>query len=239
MDPASRRTSGIAGVVFVALAVVIAILEGDVSWDDTNAELREFYDGSQQDRAVAAAMLLPLAIAAFLWFVAGVRSFLRAGHPGTGALPSAAALGGGVFAAGLLVAATANNLVPTALAFTDAYRFDPGAARLLLVLSIVLSTGAQAAAAVLVAATSEVGRRAGGLPSWFVWAGYVVAVLNLFSLLLFGWPIALFGVWVLVLSVLMLRRAPAATGELPGPRTEPAVTTETTKETSQSHDAAG
>ncbi|TDO29999.1 hypothetical protein EV643_1428 [Kribbella sp. VKM Ac-2527] len=213
MDVSSRRTTGIAGIVFVALAVAIVILGGDADFSRDDAALEDFFvRDTRQAQAFTAVVLLPLAAAALLWFVAGIRSLLRAGDDGGGMLSSAAALGGGVFAATFLVGMTTSNAVSAAMAFTDAYQFDAGTARLTLILGIILTTASLAGAAVLVVATSLAGRRSGLLPTWFSRSGYVVAVLALFSVLLFAWPIALVGLWMLTLSIMLLR----------GPKTIPA-----------------
>jgi hypothetical protein len=206
MDMSSRRTTGIAGIVFVALAIAIVILSGDADFSRDDAALQDFFvRDSRQAQAFTAVVLLPLAAAALLWFVAGLRSLLRAGDDGGGMLPSAAALGGGVFAATFLVGMTTSNSVAAALAFTDAYQFDAGIARLTLILGIILTTASLAGAAVLVVATSLAGQRSGLMPTWLSRSGYVVAVLALFSVLLFAWPIALVGLWMLTLSIMLLR----------------------------------
>jgi hypothetical protein len=205
MDISSRRTTGISGIVFVALAVASVILGGDADFSRDDAALEDFFvRDTRQAQAFTAVVLLPLAAAALLWFVAGIRSLLRAGDDGGGMLASAAALGGGVFAATFLVGMTTSNAVSAALAFTDAYQFDAGIARLTLILGIILTTASLAGAAVLIVATSLAGQRS-GLPRWFSRSGYVVAVLALFSVLLFAWPIALVGLWMLTLSIMLLR----------------------------------
>lgn len=206
MDMSSRRTTGIAGTVFVALAIAIVILSGDADFSRDDAALEDFFvRNTRQAQAFTAVVLLPLAAAALLWFVAGIRTLLRAGDDGGGMLPSAAGLGGGVFAATFLVGMTTSNSVAAALAFTDAYQFDAGIARLTLILGIILTTASLAGAAVLVVATSLAGQRSGLMPTWLSRAGYVVAVLALFSVLLFAWPIALVGLWMLTLSIMLLR----------------------------------
>jgi hypothetical protein len=148
-DTSSRR---ITGIVFVALATAIVILSGDGDFSRDDAALQDFFvNDTRQAQAFTAVVLLPLATTApLLWFVAGIRALLRAGDAGGGMLPSAAALGGSVFAATFLVGMTTSNSVTAALAFTDAYQFDAGIARLTLILGIILTTASLAGAAVLV-----------------------------------------------------------------------------------------
>jgi hypothetical protein len=224
MDPSSRRMTGISGIAFIVLTVAVFVLTGDGDFSRGDAQLRDFFlDDSRQGQAFAALVLLPIAMAALLWFVAGLRGLLRSGDGPDGGLPSAAAIGGGVFAATFMASITVSNAVPAALAFTDNYRFDVGIGRLTLVLGVVLATTALGGGAVLVAATSLAGQRAGLMPRWFAISGYVVAALCLFSLLLFAWPYALFGLWILTFSIMLLR-APRTTGEagLPDQRADEA-----------------
>lgn len=218
MSPSSRRVTGISGITFVVLAIALIMLGGDQDFDSPNKSLQNFFtDSGQQNKAVAAIIILPLAAAALLWFVAGLRSLLQAEAP-TG-LPSAAALGGGFFAAAFLVGVTVSNAVTVAMAFTDTYTFDARVARLTLILGIVLMTGALAGAAVLITATSLAGARIGLLPVWFARTGYVVALLSLFGIVLFAWPYALVGLWILGMSVLLLRGSERKEqAELPGQR---------------------
>jgi hypothetical protein len=221
MDMSPRRTTGITGIVFVTLAIAIVILGGDADFSLDDAALQDFFvRDTRRAQALIAVALLPLAAAALLWFVAGIRSLLRAGDDSAGMLPSAAALGGGVFAATFLVGMTTSNSVAAALAFTDAYEFEAGITRLTLILGIILTTSSLAGAAVLIVATSLAGQRSGLLPTWFSRSGYVVAVLALFSVLLFAWPIALVGLWMLTLSIMLLRtpKAPARADESPTER---------------------
>ncbi len=55
-------------------------------------------------------------------------------------------------------------------------------------------------------------RRAGILPRWLCYAGYVVAPALLLSIVLWGIPLVLFGIWVVATSVVLLRRGAAAHG---------------------------
>jgi hypothetical protein len=157
MHPGSRRSTGISGIVFVVLGVVVVVLSGENDFTQTDGALRGYFvDDARQQQAVAAMLILPLALAALLWFTAGLRTLLQA--DARSGLPSAAALGGGFFAATFLVGVTVSNSVAVALAFMDRYTFDPHEARLTLILGIVLTTGALTGAAVMITATSLAGR---------------------------------------------------------------------------------
>ncbi len=206
MDASPRRSTGIAGIAFVVLAIAVVILGGDGDFSRDDAALQEFFlADARQAQAAAAVVLLPFAAAALLWFVAGVRSLLSAEDDRVGLLPAAAGLGGCFFAATFAVGMTTSNSVAAALAFTDAFQFDAGFARYTLILGIILTTASLAGAAVLVVATSLAGGRSGLLPRWLCRSGYVVALLALVSVLLFAWPIALVVLWLLACSIVLLR----------------------------------
>jgi hypothetical protein len=63
-------------------------------------------------------------------------------------------------------------------------------------------------AAVYIAVVSELARRSNALPTWLVWAGYVVAVVLLVSFLFF--PLALIPLWALVTAIVLLLRSRGA-----------------------------
>ena len=62
-------------------------------------------------------------------------------------------------------------------------------------------------AAMFVFTTSAILLRAGILPRWFAWSGYAVATFLLLSASFEQWFVLVFPVWLLVLSVLLLRTA--------------------------------
>jgi hypothetical protein len=70
--------------------------------------------------------------------------------------------------------------------------------------------------------TSAIGLRAGILPRWFVWSGYVVATFLLLSASFERWFVLVFPLWLLALSALLLRTARTIDPELrlPRPRRE-------------------
>ena len=69
--------------------------------------------------------------------------------------------------------------------------------------ALLLVAGALSAGAFLVTA-SYWARRYGVLPNWLTVSGYVVGVLQLAAALFF--PFALFPIWVLVASIVLMRR---------------------------------
>jgi hypothetical protein len=68
--------------------------------------------------------------------------------------------------------------------------------------------------AMLVFTTSAILLRAGILPRWFAWSGYVVAAFLLLSASFERWFVLVFPVWLIVLSALLLRVARGIDPEL-------------------------
>jgi hypothetical protein len=74
VHPASRRNTGITGIVFVVLAAVVVLLSGENDFTQTDSALRDYFvEDTRQQQAVATIVILPLAVAALLWFSAGLR----------------------------------------------------------------------------------------------------------------------------------------------------------------------
>jgi hypothetical protein len=121
---------------------------------------------------------------------------------------------GSLFVAVALVSSLVRAAIPGAKSFGDvpvpagefARQFDQIGFALLLVAG-ALSAGAFTAIA------SYLAREHAILPGWLTIAGYVVAVLQLAGALFF--PFALFPLWVLVSSIVLLRREPRV--ESPAP----------------------
>jgi hypothetical protein len=99
--------------------------------------------------------------------------------------------------------------VPWALEESDNFRLDPDSARLSEGLSYLLAIQGALVGAVFVGAASQLFRKAGIHPTWLVWGGLVIAVLNfLLAVPIHGVSLILLLPWVLVVSVLMLPRLP-------------------------------
>ena len=65
------------------------------------------------------------------------------------------------------------------------------------------------ASAVMVVATSLVAMRSGGLPAWFAWLGFIVA-LALVANILYFFGLFVWATWVLLASGVLLTRPAAA-----------------------------
>ena len=215
-----RRWSGIAGVVFVVLAVLSRIVEG--SRPDTNGkgairELTRYYaKTSHLNQGLASAVLGLIGTFFFLWFLAGLWSAIREAEgsptPRTGALLA----GGAVFAALGGLAHEFGNVVGDALKFSDAYKLDANSAIVFDRLARGSFALAMIAAGVTTAAVGLVVIRTRVLPAWLAWLGFLIALLALPVFGLFTFISAvLLAIWVLVVSILMIA------GPLTGPHGAP------------------
>jgi hypothetical protein len=187
------------GIAFVVLFVGGFILFNTPDDNASQAKWDAWWtSSSHRATAVIAAYLMVLgtmAFVAFMWNL-GQRFRGRAGVPTTF---------GALFVALALVAALIRAAIPGGKLFGDmaiptgdyASQFDNIGQALLLV------AGAISAGAFLVTA-SYWARRYGVLPNWLTVSGYVVGVLQLAAALFF--PFALFPIWVLVASIVLVKR---------------------------------
>ena len=149
--------------------------------------------------AVVGAYLMVLGVLAFVWFMWGLNQRLRE--------PNGVMITFGSLFVGLaLVSALIRAAIPGGKVFGDTP--VPAGADLARQLdntgfALLLVAGALAAGA-FVATASYLARRDAILPGWLTISGYVVAVLQLVAGLFF--PFVLFPLWVLVVSIVLLRR---------------------------------
>jgi hypothetical protein len=125
----------------------------------------------------------------------------------------------GILYVGLFfVGSAASAVLATSVEFSDG-DIDPVAARQFPVFgSTTFFVFAFRMAAMFVFTTSAIGRRAGILPRWFAWSGYAVAAFLLLSASFERWFVLVFPLWLIVLSVLLLRSARKIDPELRLPR---------------------
>ena len=154
-------------------------------------------DSGHRVAAIIGAYLIVLGVLAFVWFAWNLRSRLM----GSGLMVTFASL----FVAAAFVSVMVRASIAGSKQFGDtpvptgefSRQFDQIGFGLLLV------PGALCAGA-FVALASYYARQRTMLPGWLTVAGYVVAVLQLAGALFF--PFVLFPLWVLVLSIVMLKR---------------------------------
>jgi hypothetical protein len=192
------------GIVFVVLFVAGFMTFSTPDSNSNTAKWAKWWnDSGHRAGAVVGAYLMVLAVLAFVWFLWSLHR--RVG--GGGSVPAGMmATFGSTFAGLALVSALMRAAIPGGNVFGD-MPIPAGAdlARQLdnLGFAVLLVAGALSAGAFL-AVASYLARASDALPGWLTIAGYVVAVLQLAAGLFF--PFILFILWVLVASIVLLRR---------------------------------
>ncbi len=207
--PRDLKAASASGLLFVAFAVAAAFMADLPSIDSQAVEVADYFDAEHVE-VVTSVYLQGVALACFLFFVAGLATRIRkAGEEWLAATLLAAS---GVLVALLGFAAT----VLAALAYraTD----DASVAQSLFDLTLLSRTFASFPLAVLVAATGLAVVRAAIFPRWYGWATLTLTVLFLAAAATYGdsgffapdggysrASSLLFLAWVVVTSGLLIR----------------------------------
>ena len=212
-DAKSVRLCALAGIAFVILIIVSGpILQGSSpSLTDSSAKIFHYISTHVSDLKAAGA-LNGFAMAAVLVWLAAHFSSLRKAEGGRSGF-AVAALGGGILATAATVVQGA-VLADTALRIHD---LGDSGARFFWTLSVFATGGTIAGLTVLVGASALVMLDSGMNSRWFAWASGVLAVVNLVGILAMGYAngaiqgiftvgITLTTVWILILSVMLLRK---------------------------------
>jgi hypothetical protein len=207
------RWGGISGIVFVVLFVVGFLMTTDTpDGDASNREwLKYFRDSGNRRMLVIGALIFAVALLGFLLFLGALRERLHNASPGGEWVATAAFASGIAFVAMVAVFALGQGSVAAGVQFGD--NPVPRDADIMRTLTSVgfgamLVFGA-ASAGLLVITTSVAGGRAGLLSRWLAVTGYVVGVIVIVGGLIF-FPFVLFVLWVLAVSIVMLRGSSAA-----------------------------
>jgi hypothetical protein len=204
-------TAGVGLAHSVLLIVAFLLIRGNAPGTDaTDAEIIEFVQDENRRRLVLGAgiYLIPFAGIAFIWFTVSLRMWLAGSIRLLTPLFSNILLACGIVYVVLLFAAGAALSVSAAIAeyegealdATDYREFPIYGSSLMLVFAMRM-------AAMMIFALSTIGRTSGVLPRWFAYLGYVLGVGLLLTASLSPVIVLLFPLWLLVLSVLLLRRA--------------------------------
>ena len=196
-----------AGIAFAILFVAGFFIHGETPAGDETAEWEAHWaDSGNRTQAIIGMYLMVAALFAFLWFSRGLLRRLVSSDNGSQPIASIAYSASTLFVGGVLVAVVVATSIAGSVEFGDApvpddadlaRQFDQLAFGLLLIPGC-LSAG------VFIALVSELARRSQALPTWLVWAGFVVAAVQVVAV--FFIPLALIPLWALVTAVVLLLR---------------------------------
>ena len=217
----SERLATLGGAIFAVFALagllMQALAAGGAEEESRDDVVSRYSDGMNELWAEGGALLLGLAVASLLPFLASLRATLRSSE-GERALLSTVAVAGGVFMAVMLVvSASSTGAAFSSYDFYEAYEVDPDVVLLMQTLTFSTLGFALVGGGVLVGATSIVALSAGLLPRWLALAGLALGVallLGELALILFA-PLPLLLLWMLVVSVLLAVRQRRAGGLQP------------------------
>jgi len=188
------------GIAFVVLFVAGFGAIPTPSNNKNTAQWAQWWnDSGHRAGAIVGAYLMVLGALAFVWFASSLRDQFGEG----GRLMFTF---GSIFAVIAVVSTMVRVSIPGAKQFGSTplpaggdlpRQFDQIGYAMLLVAGAL-------AAGLFVGMASHLARRSGALPGWLTVAGYVVAVLQLAASLFF--PFLLFLLWVLVVSIVLMRR---------------------------------
>ncbi len=202
------RLVGIAGLTFVGLLIVAFMVGTAPEAEASDSTILDYYtDSGNQGKQMIAAILLLTGMCAFLVFGTGLRSLLL-DTDAPSPLPDLVLVGTTVTATLALAGLSIGTAVPATFVFSDTFELDPDTARIVLTMGNVwLVSFAGASGALLVGTVSLASRRTGVLPGWLAGIGLVLAPLMVLALPLFGLSAIALGIWVLVLSIVLLLKA--------------------------------
>ena len=204
------RIAGVSGIVAAVLMFVGLLLLDldDVGPGASRAEVISTYSADAVERKKEiGATLVGFGIFFLLVFLGRLRGAVQAAEGVPGVFASAAFAGGLVFAALLGVSAALDTGVVSTEGFFDDYRVDAGTPLVLVSLSNWTRGFAVVGGGVLTGAASVVALRTRLFPRWLAFGGLATAVIAFFgeTTTVFGVPILLILLWVVVASALIVR----------------------------------
>ena len=213
---ASSRWVGVAGLLLTALLILsFAIASGGQlgapEANRSDATILDWYtDSGNQVRYLIGAMIGGLAVIAFLVFLVGLRRMLEEVRA-PGALVELSYVGGLMLATLAFVQLAVGSSLAATFAYSDTFELDPDTARIVLMIGNVwLPAISGIPGALFMGAASLASRRAGFLPAWLTWTGFVLTPLSVLAFPGFGTNGYLAVLWVLLVSIVLLRRRPKA-----------------------------
>ena len=209
-----ERWGGVGGLLFIVCTLVSALLPGSPPMTSDSVREMANFVADKSDEIRIAGYLGAVAIVPFFWFLGALWRLLRRGEGGSPFLAVMAALGG-AFAA---VVGAVGGIVLAVLPLTRS-SLTAGSLRTLYILATNLAFMSLFGIATLVLSSSVVFVRSRVMPAWLGYLGVLIALVALvgagatvstndtvFTIGFIGFLLAT--LWVLILSILMLRAAP-------------------------------
>ena len=204
-----ERWNPLAGVLAVAgMLVAFALVASAPSTNDSDQKISTYFTTqSHQTRGIIGFFVFVAGILFLLVFLSVLRGRIADAEGGSGRLASLA-FGSGVASSVLFLGSIALFQGP-ALTTDDTGKFvlDPNTFRLVNDTAYELWVAAVIVGALVVWTTSAVALRTGLLPRWFGWLGVLVGVIQLAAIVFI--PVFVYWGWILVASLLLLRKAAA------------------------------
>jgi hypothetical protein len=206
--------SGAVSVILMVIAFLVAGSSPDSG--DPESEIASYLSSNSNQNQNFAAFFIFLAGVLFLLVFFSVLRARLAAAEGSGGHLAQLAFGSGVASAALWIGAVSFFVAPLAVADDQGSLNDPGGIYALSQdAGYLLWIGAVVFGALVVWATSAVALKTGLLPRWFGWVGVVVGVICLFAIVFI--PAFVYWAWILVVSLLFLRRQAGASTTAPSP----------------------
>jgi hypothetical protein len=211
------RWAPLSGVLSVICSVVgVMLVLGQPQEKDSDAKITAYFSSHAHRVQSGVGFFVFLAgVVLLLIFLGSLRERLRAAEGEAGGTSSL------VFSAGIasvplwVVSMLLANGVAFAAGEGSAFHVEPNTFRVLATMSYFAWVAAVVVSAVVVWGTSAVSLRTGMLPRWFGIAGIAVGVVQLFGYFLF--PFFVWWLWIIVASMLLVRRRAVAPATVPQP----------------------
>jgi len=213
MTAVESGVGGVAGIAFVALFVALFVVHPDSG--ETNREIAAYYedDANETTELIASALALAAALSLLVFASAVAARLVRAvGQP---TVWSHLALAGGAVSAVLLLVGRALSLGIVFAGDEQEFQLEADLARVMESAGFVLILASVTVLSALALAVGVVALRTRTLPPWFAWASVATAVLALAAITFL--PIVVVLLWMLAVSVALLRPGGQAENARPSP----------------------
>jgi hypothetical protein len=201
------RWSLLGGALYVVLFIVGVSVGFNGEPDTSKSQdkvLAYWAKSSHRDKLAWGWILVGLGVFFFLWFVAALRQRIRAADP-DGFYATVATIGGVVYATTGFAALSLEVGIKSMSDDTFHHTVYPELIHAADDAGWVMHAGGAIGISALIIAASLAARRMGAVPGWLAWVSVVVGVLSLGAIAFF--PILLFFLWLLIVSIAMFIRA--------------------------------